>query len=130
MGAVKEQSANLYAQKMAEQGFITMSIDLPFWGGSSGEPRHSIVPDLYTEAFSAAVDYLGLLKFVDRERIGALGICGSGSLVISAAKVDSRIRAIATSSMYNLGTSQRQGIRNSSNLEQRKQLVAMASSQR
>ena len=84
MGAVKEQSANLYATKLAEQGFITVSLDLPFWGGSDGDPRNAVSPDLYAEAFSAAVDYLGGLEFVNREQIGALGICGSGSFVISA----------------------------------------------
>ena len=85
MGAVKEQSANLYATKMAEEGFVTLSLDLPYWGGSEGEPRNAVAPDLYAEAFSAAVDYLGTQGFVDRDRIGAIGICGSGSFVISAA---------------------------------------------
>ena len=96
MGAVKEQSANLYAQKMAEQGFVTLSLDLPFWGESEGQPRNAVSPDIYAEAFSAAVDFLGTTPFVDRERIGALGICGSGSFVISAAKIDPRMKAIAT----------------------------------
>jgi fermentation-respiration switch protein FrsA (DUF1100 family) len=70
MGAVKEQSANLYATKMAEQGFVTLSIDLPFWGESEGRPRNLVSPDLYAEVFSAAVDYLGTQRFVNRERIG------------------------------------------------------------
>ena len=74
MGAVKEQSSNLYAQKLAEQGFITLAIDLPFWGESEGQPRNAVAPDLYAEAFSAAVDYLGSQTLVDRERIGVLGI--------------------------------------------------------
>ena len=78
MGAVKEQSANLYATKMAEQGFVAMSIDLPFWGESDGQPRNLVSPDVYAEAFSAAVDFLGTQPFVDRQRIGAIGICGSG----------------------------------------------------
>ena len=81
MGAVKEQSANLYATKMAEQGFVTLSIDLPFWGESEGRPRNLVSPDLYAEAFSAAVDYLGTQRFVNRERIGVIGVCGSGSFV-------------------------------------------------
>jgi fermentation-respiration switch protein FrsA (DUF1100 family) len=102
-GAVKEQAADLYATKMAEQGFVTISIDHPYFGGSSGTPRNSISTDLLAEAFSATVSYLGLLSFVDRERIGAIGICGSGSYLISAAKIDPRIAAIATSSMYNMG---------------------------
>ena len=92
MGAVKEQSANLYATKMAEQGFVAMSIDLPFWGESEGQPRNLVSPDLYAEAFSAAVDFLGTQPFVDRKRIGAIGICGSGSFVISAAKIDPRLK--------------------------------------
>ena len=78
MGAVKEQSANLYATKMAEAGFVAMSIDQSFWGESEGQPRNAVAPDIYVEAFSAAVDYLGTRPFVSRDRIGALGICGSG----------------------------------------------------
>ena len=103
MGAVKEQSANLYATKLAEQGFVTITIDIPFWGASEDEPRNAVSLELYAEGFSAAVDYLGTLGFVDRERIGGLGICGRGSFVISAAKIDSRLKAIATSSMYDMG---------------------------
>ena len=91
MGAVKEQSANLYAQKLAEQGFVTLSLDLSFWGESEGQPRNAVSPDIYAEDFSAAVDFLGTRPFVDRERIGVLGICGSGSFVISAAKIDPRM---------------------------------------
>ncbi|KAJ6078367.1 hypothetical protein N7467_008120 [Penicillium canescens] len=132
MGAVKEQSANLYAAKLAEQGFITISLDAPFWGGSEGEPRNAVSAELYAEAFSAAVDYLGSQNFtnVDRERIGALGICGSGSFVISAAKIDPRMKAIATSSMYNMGAVARHGLRHSQDVEQRKEVIAEAASQR
>ena len=132
MGAVKEQSANLYATKLAEQGFITISIDVPFWGGSEGEPRNAVLPDLYTEAFSAAVDYLGTqnLTSVDRERIGGIGICGSGSFLISAAKLDPRIKAIATASMYDMGTVTRRGLQNSTSVDQLKQAIAGAAQQR
>jgi len=132
MGAVKEQSANLYATKLAEQGFITVSIDVPFWGGSEGKPRNAVLPDLYAEAFSAAVDYLGTqnLTSVDRERIGGLGICGSGSFVISAAKLDPRFKAIATASMYDMGTLARQGLQNSTSVNQLKETIAEASQQR
>ncbi|KAI9166324.1 alpha beta superfamily hydrolase [Paramyrothecium foliicola] len=130
MGAVKEQSANLYATKLAEQGFATLSIDLLFWGGSEGQPRNAVSPDFYAESFSAAVDYLGLQSFVDRERIGAVGICGSGSFVISAAKIDPRIKAIATSSMYDMGAASRNGLRHAQSLEQRKELIAGAAQQR
>jgi fermentation-respiration switch protein FrsA (DUF1100 family) len=130
MGAVKEQSANLYATKMAEQGFVTMSLDLSFWGGSEGQPRNAVSPDIYAEDFSAAVDYLRTQPFVDRGRIGAIGICGSGSFVISAAKIDPRIRAVATVSMYDMGAVNRDGLRNGLSLEQRKQIMEQAAQQR
>ncbi|WP_339460288.1 alpha/beta hydrolase [Pseudomonas sp. EA_105y_Pfl2_R69] len=130
MGAVKEQSANLYATKMAEQGFVTLSIDLPFWGESEGQPRNAVLPDLYAESFSAGVDFLRTQSFVDRERIGALGICGSGSFVISAAKIDPRMKAIATVSMYDMGAANRNALNHSQTLEQRKQIIAAAAEQR
>lgn len=132
MGAVKEQSANLYATKLAEQGFITVSIDVPFWGGSDGEPRNAVLPDMYAEAFSAAVDYLGVqnLTSVDRERIGGVGICGSGGFLISAAKLDPRLKAIATASMYDMGTLARRGLNHSQDVDQLKELIAEAAQQR
>ncbi len=130
MGAVKEQSANLYAAKMAEQGFVTLSLDLPFWGESEGQARQVVLPDLYAEAFSAAVDYLGLQPYVDRGRIGAIGICGSGSFVISAAKIDPRMKAIATVSMYDMGAASRDALNKSQTLEQRKAIIAQAAQQR
>ena len=129
-GAVKEQSADLYATKMAEQGFVAISIDHPFFGGSSGTPRNSISTDLLAEAFSAAVDFLGTHTFVDRERIGAIGVCGSGSYLISAAKIDPRIAAVATSSMYNMGAATRNGLQHSLSIEQRKATIASGSQQR
>ncbi|WP_347549078.1 alpha/beta hydrolase [Pseudalkalibacillus hwajinpoensis] len=130
MGAVKEQSANLYAQKMAERGFVTLSLDLSFWGESEGQPRNAVSPDIYAEDFSAAVDYLDTQDFVDRERIGVLGICGSGSFAISAAKIDPRMKAIATVSMYNMGAVNRNGLNHSQTLEQRKEIIAEAAEQR
>ncbi len=130
MGAVKEQSANLYAAKMAERGFVTLAIDLPFWGESAGEPRNAVSPDMYAEAFSAAVDFLGTRPFVDRGRIGAIGICGSGSFAISAAKIDPRLKAVATVSMYDMGAASRNGLRKSQTLEQRKKILAEAAEQR
>lgn len=130
MGAVKEQSSNLYAQKLAERGFVTLALDLSFWGESEGSPRNAVLPDLYAEDFSAAVDYLGTQAFVDRQRIGVLGICGSGSFVISAAKIDPRMRAIATVSMYDMGAANRNGLKHSQTLEQRKQAIAAAAEQR
>jgi uncharacterized protein len=130
MGAVKEQSSMLYAQKLAEQGFITLAIDLPFWGESVGEPRNLVAPEIYTEAFSAAVDYLGTQAFIDRGRIGVLGICGSGGFSIAAAKIDPRLKAIATVSMYDMGEVTRRGLNKSVSLEQRKALLAKAAEQR
>lgn len=130
MGAVKEQSSNLYATKMAEQGFVTLAIDLPFWGESEGRPRNLVSPDIYAEAFSAAVDFLGTQPFVDRARIGAIGICGSGSFVISAAKIDPRMKAIATVSMYDMGAANRNALKRSLTVEQRKQIIAAAAEQR
>ncbi|MEE3627697.1 alpha/beta hydrolase [Nitrospirillum sp. BR 11752] len=130
MGAVKEQSANLYATKMAERGFVTLSLDLSFWGASEGWPRNAVSPDIYAEDFSAAVDFLGTHPFIDRKRIGAIGICGSGSFVISAAKIDPRLKAIATVSMYDMGAANRNGLRHGLSLEQRKQIIAAAAEQR
>lgn len=130
MGAVKEQSANLYAQKLADQGFVTLSIDLSFWGESEGQPRNAVAPDIYAEDFSAAVDFLGTRPFVDRQRVGVLGICGSGSFVISAAKIDPRMKAIATVSMYDMGAANRHALKHSLTLEQRKQILAEAAEQR
>jgi fermentation-respiration switch protein FrsA (DUF1100 family) len=130
MGAVKEQSANLYATKMAEQGFVAMSIDLPFWGESEGTTRNLVSPDVYAEAFSAGVDFLGSQRYVDRQRIGGIGICGSGSFIISAAKIDPRIRAIATVSMYDMGAAFRDALNKSQTVEQRKQFIATAAEQR
>ncbi len=130
MGAVKEQSANLYATKMAEQGFVTLSLDLSFWGESEGQPRNAVSPDIYAEDFSAAVDFLGTRPFVDRDRIGVIGICGSGSFVISAAKIDPRMKAIATVSMYDMGAANRNALNHSQTLEQRKKIIADAADQR
>ena len=130
MGAVKEQSANLYATKMAERGFVTLSLDLCFWGESEGQPRNAVSPDIYTEDFSAAVDFLGTQLFVDRNRIGAIGTCGSGSFVISAAKIDPRMKAIATVSMYDMGAANRIALRHSQTVEQRKHIIAAAAEER
>lgn len=130
MGAVKEQSSDLYAQKLAEQGFVTLAIDLSFWGESEGKPGHLISPEIYADDFSAAVDYLSTRPFVDPQRIGALGICGSGSFVISAAKIDPRMKAIATVSMYDMGTVFRNGLKHAQTLEQRKAFIKAAIEQR
>ena len=130
MGAVKEQSSMLYAQKLAEQGFITLAIDLPFWGESEGLPRNQVAPEMYADAFSAAVDYLGTRDFIDRNRIGVLGICGSGGFAISAAKMDLRLKAVATVSMYDMGAVTRYGLRHSATVEQRQAMLTKAAEQR
>jgi uncharacterized protein len=130
MGAVKEQSANLYATKMAERGFVTLSLDLSFWGESEGQSRNVVSPDIYAEDFSAAVDFLGTSPLVDRDRIGVIGICGSGSFAISAAKIDPRLKAIATVSMYDMGAANRNALRKSLTLEQRKKIIKEAAEQR
>ena len=115
---------------MAERGFITLAIDLSFWGGSEGEPRNAVCPDLYAESFSAAADYLRSLPFVERDRIGVIGICGSGSFAISAAKIDPRLKAIATVSMYDMGQASRNALHHSLTLEQRKKIIEEAALQR
>lgn len=130
MGAVKEQSADVYASNMADRGFITLAIDLSFWGESEGEPRNAVLPDLYAEDFSAAVDFMGTRPFIDRDNIGVIGVCGSGSFVISAAKIDPRMKAIATVSMYDMGSANRNALNHSLTLEQRKQIIADAAEQR
>ncbi|WP_303635542.1 alpha/beta hydrolase [Stenotrophomonas tuberculopleuritidis] len=101
-GAVKEQSSGLYAQTMAERGFVTLAFDPSYTGESGGEPRNVASPDINTEDFSAAVDFLGLLPIVDRERIGIIGICGWGGMALNAAAVDMRIKAVVTSTMYDM----------------------------
>jgi uncharacterized protein len=130
MGAVKEQSADVYAANMAERGFITLSLDLSFWGESEGEPRNVVAPDIYAEDFSAAVDFLGTRPFVDRDKIGVIGVCGSGSFVISAAKIDPRMKAVASVSMYDMGAASRDALNLSQTLEQRKKIIAEAAEQR
>lgn len=130
MGAVKEQSSNLYAQKLAEQGFVTLAIDLSFWGESEGKPGHLISPEIYSDDFSAAVDYLSTQPYISPENIGVLGICGSGSFVISAAKIDPRMKAIATVSMYDMGSVFRNGLNHSQTQQQRETFIKSAIAQR
>ena len=101
-GAVKEQCAGLYAQTMAERGFITIAFDPSFTGESGGEPRYMASPDINTEDFLAAVDYLSCRDDVDPERIGIIGICGWGGMAINAAALDPRIRATVASTMYDM----------------------------
>ena len=101
-GAVKEQASGLYAQTMAERGFVALAFDPSFTGESGGEPRHVASPDINTEDFSAAVDLLTTLPEVDGERIGIIGICGFGGFAINAAAIDTRIKATVASTMYDI----------------------------
>ena len=101
-GAVKEQSSGLYAQHMAERGFLTIAFDPSFTGESGGEPRRMASPDINTEDFLAAVDFLSTCNLVDPERIGIIGICGFGGMAINAAALDPRIKATVTSTMYDM----------------------------
>ncbi len=112
-GGVKEQGPGIYAQSMAERGFIALTFDPSFNGYSSGEPRHVSSPDFFVEDFSAAVDYVGTHPLVDRNKIGAIGICGSGGFALSAAQVDRRIKAIATVSMYDISRMNAKGFMDS-----------------
>ncbi|MFJ9714071.1 alpha/beta hydrolase [Streptomyces sp. NPDC101234] len=99
---VKEQGPGVYAQNLAKRGFVALAFDPSFNGYSGGEPRHASSPDIFVEDFSAAVDYLGTRDFVDRERIGVIGICGSGSFALGAAQADRRIKAVAATSMVDI----------------------------
>ena len=101
-GAVKEQSSGLYAQTMAERGFLTIAFDPSYTGESGGEPRYVASPDINTEDFSAAVDYLSTRGDVDPERIGIIGICGWGGMAVNAAAIDTRIKATVASTMYDM----------------------------
>lgn len=101
-GAVKEQSSGLYAQTMAERGFLSIAFDPSYTGESSGEPRYVASPDINTEDFCAAVDYLSTREDVDPERIGIIGICGWGGMALNAAAIDTRIKATVTVTMYDM----------------------------
>ena len=101
-GAVKEQAAGLYAQTMAERGFVTLAFDPSFTGESGGAPRYMASPDINTEDFQAAVDYLSLREDVDADKIGLIGICGWGGLAINAAALDTRVRATVAATMYDM----------------------------
>ena len=101
-GAVKEQSSGLYAMRMAERGFVTLAFDPSYTGESSGQPRRTASPDINTEDFLAAVDYLSQLDNVDAEKIGIIGICGWGGIALNAAAADPRIKATVASTMYDM----------------------------
>lgn len=108
-GGVKEQGPCVYGDHLAQRGFVVLTFDQSFMGESDGFPRNLSSPDIFVENFSAAVDFLGLQSFVDRERIGVIGICGSGGFALSAAQCDTRIKAVATASMYDMSAAVRGG---------------------
>ena len=109
-GAVKEQSSGLYAQKMAELGFLTIAFDPSYTGESSGTPRYVASPDINTEDFCAAVDFLSVQENVDPERIGIVGICGWGGMALNDAAMDTRVKAVATSVMYDMSRAMGHGV--------------------
>ncbi|HOP46551.1 MAG TPA: alpha/beta hydrolase [Desulfobacteraceae bacterium] len=129
-GGVKEQGAGIYAQTMAERGFVAIAFDESFNGESSGEPRHISSPDIFVEDFSAAVDYTGTRPFVDRNKIGVIGICGSGGFALKAAQVDRRIKAIATASMYDMSRVIRNGWKDGMSDKQRNKTLDQLGDQR
>lgn len=108
-GAVKEQVSGRYAQAMAERGFVTLAFDPSFTGESGGRPRNTASPDINTEDFSAAVDFLSTLPGVDADRIGIIGICGWGGMALNAAAIDTRIKATVTVTMYNMSEQMHNG---------------------
>lgn len=129
-GAVKEQSSGLYAQTMAERGYVALAFDPSCTGESGGEPRNVPSPDINTEDFSAAVDFLGLQPFVDRNRIGIIGICGFGGMGLSAAAVDKRVKAVVTTSMYDMSRVMAKGYFDKMTLDQRTKALEQMSQQR
>lgn len=129
-GAVKEQSSGLYAQTMAERGFATLAFDGAYTGESGGQPRNVASPDLNTEDFMAAVDFIGLLPEVDRERIGLIGICGWGGMGLNAVAVDKRVKAVVASTMYDMSRSMSKGYNDSVTAGQRAQTLEQLSRQR
>ena len=129
-GAVKEQVSGLYAQTLAERGFVTLAFDPSFTGESGGEVRNVASPEFFTEDFSAAVDYLGLRPDVDRNRIGAVGICGLSGMALTAATGDSRIKAVATVSMYDMSRSMSRSHKDGYTREQRHKVIDYLSQQR
>lgn len=129
-GAVKEQSSGLYAQELARRGFVTLAFDPSFTGESSGEPRFVASPDLNTEDFSAAVDCLSLLPYVDAEKVGILGICGWGGFALNAAANDPRIKGTAAVTMYDMSRVSANGYFDSMNADGRYELRRQLCAQR
>ena len=129
-GAVKEQASGLYAQTMAERGFLTIAFDPSYTGESGGTPRYVASPDINTEDFCAAVDFLSTHDDVDPERIGIIGICGWGGMALNAATIDTRIKATVTSTMYDMSRVNANGYFDSMNADQRHELRRQLNEQR
>lgn len=129
-GAVKEQSSGLYAQTMAERGFLTIAFDPSYTGESGGEPRYVASPDINTEDFSAAVDYLSTREDVDAERIGIIGICGWGGMALNAAAIDTRIKGTVTVTMYDMSRVNANGYFDSMDADARYELRKKLNAQR
>ena len=122
-GAVKEQVSGRYAQTLAERGFLTVAFDPSFYGESGGAPRYLTSPEISTEDFSAAVDFLTNHPAVEADKIGVIGICGGGCYSVSATQIDHRIKALATISMYDMGRARRQGIGDTQTYQQRMSIL-------
>lgn len=129
-GAVKEQSSGLYAQTMAERGFVTLAFDPSYTGESGGEPRNIASPDINTEDFSAAIDCIGVQTNVDRDRIGMIGICGWGGMALNASASDKRVKAVVASTMYDMTRVMSKGYNDSVTLDQRTQALEQLNQQR
>ncbi len=129
-GAVKEQASGLYAQTMAERGFLTIAFDPSYTGESGGEPRYVASPDINTEDFSAAVDFLSVQDNVDPEKIGIIGICGWGGMALNAASMDTRIKATITSTMYDMSRVTANGYFDAMDEDQRYQMKEQLNAQR
>lgn len=129
-GGVKEQGPGVYGNELAQRGLVVVAFDPSYNGESGGEPRHVASPEIFAEDFSAGVDFLGTLGYVDRGRIGVIGICGSGGFALTAARADTRIRAVATSAMYDISRNRRNGWQDSMTDEVRRKQVAALAEQR
>lgn len=129
-GAVKEQASGLYAQKLAENGFLTIAFDPSYTGESGGEPRYVASPDINTEDFCAAVDFLSVQPNVNPEQIGIIGICGWGGMALNAACIDTRIKATVTSTMYDMSRVNANGYFDSLNVDARYELKKSLNEQR
>lgn len=129
-GAVKEQASGLYANQMAQNGFAALAFDASYTGESGGEPRNVASPDINTEDFSAAIDFLGLQENIDRNKVGIIGICGFGGFALNATAVDKRVKAVATTSMYDMSRVNAKGYFDALTPEQRTQMLEQMSMQR